>query len=208
MHDISETTGAHFHTRYVPSQHNPADAPSRGILGPPNRLLPAVSLPIPLLPFIRDATVASAWSRGHYPPPPKQHKQQRDGGQHVLHNRSKTEQTGESHQPHTSESLTCAAPFPQLVRAAQLANGSLSGAPPPPSCTRSPLQRRSGQMLSTYSPRLGTLYPHVVRLQATCLSHLGRLKEPAGGRACARVPGHTGKFHYGLSRGIRGRCNC
>jgi hypothetical protein len=28
IHDIVETTGAHFHTCYVPSQHNPADAPS------------------------------------------------------------------------------------------------------------------------------------------------------------------------------------
>jgi hypothetical protein len=32
-----------------------------------------------------DVTVASAWPRGHYPLPPKQHKQRRDGGQHVLH---------------------------------------------------------------------------------------------------------------------------
>jgi hypothetical protein len=87
MHNISETTGAHFHTQYVPSQHNPADAPSRGILGPPNCLLPTVSLPIPLLPFIQDAIVPSAWPQGHYPLLPKQHKQQRDGGQHVLHTR-------------------------------------------------------------------------------------------------------------------------
>jgi hypothetical protein len=32
-----------------------------------------------------DVTVASAWPRSHYPLPPKQHKQRRDGGQHVLH---------------------------------------------------------------------------------------------------------------------------
>jgi hypothetical protein len=87
MHDISETTGARFHTRYVPSQHNPADAPSRGILGPLNRLLPAIPLPTSLLPYVRDATDVTAWPRGHHPPPPKQHKQRRDGGQHVFHNR-------------------------------------------------------------------------------------------------------------------------
>ncbi len=46
------SAGVHFHTRYVPSQHNPADAPSRGILGPPSCLLPPVPLPSTLLPFI------------------------------------------------------------------------------------------------------------------------------------------------------------
>jgi len=52
IHKFSEAAGVHFHTRYVPSQHNPADAPSRGILGPPSRLLPPVPLPSTLLPFI------------------------------------------------------------------------------------------------------------------------------------------------------------
>jgi hypothetical protein len=86
LHDIVETTGAHFHTRYIPSQHNPADAPSRGILGPPNRILPAIPIPHPLRPYIRDATVTSAWPRDSHPPP-KSHKQHRDGGQQAFVNR-------------------------------------------------------------------------------------------------------------------------
>jgi len=87
LHDISETTGAHFHTRYVPSQHNPADAPSRGILGPPNRLLPAIPLPDAIRPYICNATDTSAWPQGHYPTPPKCHKQRRDAGHQALFNR-------------------------------------------------------------------------------------------------------------------------
>jgi hypothetical protein len=61
----------------VPSQHNPADAPSRGILGPPNRLLPPVSLPSALRPFVRDAAEASAWPR-NLSLPPKHHKRRGD----------------------------------------------------------------------------------------------------------------------------------
>jgi hypothetical protein len=84
LHDIAESTGAHFHTRYVPSQHNPADAPSRGILGPPNRVLPPIPIPDAIWPYIRDATDASAWPSGRHPPPPKHHKQRRDAGHHAL----------------------------------------------------------------------------------------------------------------------------
>jgi len=70
IHDIVEDTGAHFYTRYVPSQHNPADAPSRGILGPPHRLLPPIIIPDALQPFIRDASQPAAWPQ-HSNPPPK-----------------------------------------------------------------------------------------------------------------------------------------
>jgi hypothetical protein len=78
IHDITHTTGAHFHTRYVPSQHNPADAPSRGWLRHPHRLLPPVPLPKPLQPYLRDATDPAAWPLG-LNPPSKHHKQRRDG---------------------------------------------------------------------------------------------------------------------------------
>jgi hypothetical protein len=96
LHDLSETTGAHFHTRYVPSQHNPADAPSRGILGPPNRLLPPVPLPDALQPYIRDATDPSAWPQGVPPPPPKHHKLRRDAGRHAFLNRQLESISGEA----------------------------------------------------------------------------------------------------------------
>lgn len=83
IHDIAETTGASFHTRYIPSQHNPADAPSRGILGPPHRLLPPITLPDAIRPYVCDATEPTAWARGP-DPLPKHHKQRSNAGQHAL----------------------------------------------------------------------------------------------------------------------------
>jgi hypothetical protein len=97
IHNITHTTGAHFHTRYVPSQHNPADAPSRGILGPPSRLLPPVSLPKPLQPYLRDATVPTAWPLSTHPPP-KHHKRRSDAGQRAFFN-SQLEKTSEEISP-------------------------------------------------------------------------------------------------------------
>jgi hypothetical protein len=68
IHEVTETTGARFHTRYVPSEHNPADAPSRGILGHPRRILPPVPLSPALLPYLCDATESTAWPAGPNPP--------------------------------------------------------------------------------------------------------------------------------------------
>jgi hypothetical protein len=79
LHDVVETTGTHFHTRYVPSEQNPADAPSRGILGPPSRTLPTVPLPDAIRPYLRDATVPAAWP--NTPVQHKCHKQRRDTGE-------------------------------------------------------------------------------------------------------------------------------
>ena len=39
-------------TQYIPSAFNPADPPSRGILGPPHLTLPEIQLPEPLRPFL------------------------------------------------------------------------------------------------------------------------------------------------------------
>jgi hypothetical protein len=44
-------------TTYVPSEFNPADDPSRGILGPSHLLLPPIAVPPELSPFIIDATL-------------------------------------------------------------------------------------------------------------------------------------------------------
>jgi hypothetical protein len=43
-------------TAYVPSASNPADKPSRGVHGPKSLLLPPISIPEDLKPFIIDAT--------------------------------------------------------------------------------------------------------------------------------------------------------
>ncbi len=45
VHAICESAESSFLTRYVPSKHNPADDPSRGIYGPRNLLLPPIPIP-------------------------------------------------------------------------------------------------------------------------------------------------------------------
>ena len=44
-HAICESAESSFLTRYVPSKHNPADDPSRGIYGARNLLLPPIPIP-------------------------------------------------------------------------------------------------------------------------------------------------------------------
>jgi hypothetical protein len=43
-------------TAYIPSASNPADKPSRGVYGPKSLLLPPISIPKDLKPFIINAT--------------------------------------------------------------------------------------------------------------------------------------------------------
>ena len=63
-----------IHTTYIPSGSNPADPPSRGILGPPQFLLPSIDLPEPVRNFLVDATETPTPTElrllreGHYPP--------------------------------------------------------------------------------------------------------------------------------------------
>lgn len=54
MHDTLEANGGHVYTRYVSTHHNPADEPSRGIYGPASLLLPPLSLPPELAPYLVD----------------------------------------------------------------------------------------------------------------------------------------------------------
>lgn len=86
IHDITETTGAHFHTRYIPSEHNPADAPSRGILGNPHRILPPVPLPPALWPYLCDATDPTVWPTDSHLSP-KRHTQRHETRQCAFRSR-------------------------------------------------------------------------------------------------------------------------
>jgi len=44
-----------IHTKYIPSEANPADGPSRGILGHPSKLLPDIPIPISIRYLLEDA---------------------------------------------------------------------------------------------------------------------------------------------------------
>jgi hypothetical protein len=63
-----------FHSAYVPSADNPADAPSRGVYPPIELLLPEIRLPVDLDRFIVDATLPFSpteirlFREGRYPP--------------------------------------------------------------------------------------------------------------------------------------------
>ncbi|GBE82477.1 hypothetical protein SCP_0408610 [Sparassis crispa] len=52
LHSLLGNAGSSIHTRYIPSQSNPADAPSRGIYPKSLPLLPAIEIPPELHPFL------------------------------------------------------------------------------------------------------------------------------------------------------------
>jgi len=52
IHELSASSHCSILTRYVPSAHNPADGPSRGIYPPESLLLPPIPIPPPLQNFI------------------------------------------------------------------------------------------------------------------------------------------------------------
>lgn len=52
IHELCESSDVTFHTRYVPSAHNPADEPSRGVYGEKALLLPSVPIPADLRSYI------------------------------------------------------------------------------------------------------------------------------------------------------------
>jgi hypothetical protein len=56
IHEHLEPSGLTVHTRYVRSAKNPADDPSRGVLGPRERLLPALELSGELCELLIDCT--------------------------------------------------------------------------------------------------------------------------------------------------------
>jgi hypothetical protein len=66
VHRLSEEHQCSFLTRYVPSKHNPADDPSRGIFPPACLLLPPIPLPAALTSFIGNIP---APQNGRFPSP-------------------------------------------------------------------------------------------------------------------------------------------
>jgi len=54
IHDAIDGTGSSFHTRYVPTKHNPADGPSRGVFPSERLLLPPIDLPTELKNLVVD----------------------------------------------------------------------------------------------------------------------------------------------------------
>ncbi|GLB41303.1 putative tyrosine recombinase [Lyophyllum shimeji] len=54
IHGLLSEYGCNIHTRYVPSEYNPADDPSRGKYYARSLLLPAIPIPLDLSPFILD----------------------------------------------------------------------------------------------------------------------------------------------------------
>uniref|UniRef100_A0A0W0G4R0 Uncharacterized protein n=1 Tax=Moniliophthora roreri TaxID=221103 RepID=A0A0W0G4R0_MONRR len=78
IHQVTEEQRFHIHTRYVPTDHNPADAPSRGIYGPDELLLPPIPIPDELHTFIVD-----------YDAPLTQSEHQRSLSKHNAHSAKK-----------------------------------------------------------------------------------------------------------------------
>jgi hypothetical protein len=77
VHEIIRSVPRRFaiRTTYVPSEHNPADEPSRGIYPPQELLLPPIHIPDAIRSFIVDATEPPTVAElnllrnGRYPPP-------------------------------------------------------------------------------------------------------------------------------------------
>lgn len=77
IHDALEENGGTVYSRYVSTHHNPADEPSRGIYGPHSLLLPPITIPSALTPYIVDfdsplsSAEKSARNTQSYIPQPK-----------------------------------------------------------------------------------------------------------------------------------------
>ena len=70
IHTLLEESQSEIRTSYVRSGHNPADGPSRGVYPPRYLLLPRISIPIPLEPFIKDVFSACTTPPGPRPRDP------------------------------------------------------------------------------------------------------------------------------------------
>lgn len=54
IHNVLDGSGCSIHTRYITSEHNPADGPSRGVYPSTQLLLPPIPIPLPLRHLIID----------------------------------------------------------------------------------------------------------------------------------------------------------
>jgi hypothetical protein len=77
IHELLESHDTILRTKYVNTKYNPADGPSRGILPPANLLLPPISLPDEIRPFVVDFDAPQHPSERNPPkchaPSPKEH---------------------------------------------------------------------------------------------------------------------------------------
>jgi hypothetical protein len=64
IHRLEEELGVKFHTRYVESENNPADGPSRGIFPQHQRILPPIPIPSDTSAFLLDVGCAPFLSDG------------------------------------------------------------------------------------------------------------------------------------------------
>jgi len=204
----SQRPRAHFHTRYVPSQHNPPDAPSRGVLNLP--LLP----PIPLIrpyPTLRSRRTKPAVWRRHF-------ETALSSTSGAVTQASVPSAAGSSREPTRNSSLPQppattpnrnrlqaalardASPFrlphPDTPRASRNARLPSQGPPPPMAApshnTHHTFERGLGEALLAHGPRLGTLHPHFVRVRVPRLPHMG---DPKGLPEAERAPVSQDTIH-------------
>jgi hypothetical protein len=76
IHELCEQSGATIHTRYVPSERNPADDPSRGIYPPRTKLLPYIPIPTDIRSFVTDFDSPDAETQDEVVPTPKPRREQ------------------------------------------------------------------------------------------------------------------------------------